>query len=237
MVLTVTTMTRPFLLAGALLLLPPCPGAAAPPEPVQQTQVLAPFQSVQTSTHRLVGLYSPDLEEDFLRLMKSELPDLELLNLDREEAEVTLRYDVAKTFFPPEGKIPKDYTIEKARQRLLEMVRGRLKGAFYLMPPLTLPPDKLTKVEIKIGMLDCKGCRHGACMFLSKVEGVERTVIDAQTHVITAWIDGAKTNRLALEDVLKKNQVVVMSPEAEAARAAEAEAKIKAAAAAATPTK
>ena len=70
-----------------------------------------------------------------------------------------------------------------------------------------MPADKLTKVEIPIGVLDCKGCRYAAYQAVAKLEGVERATVSATPSAVIAWIDATKIKRDALEDALKKARV------------------------------
>ena len=71
----------------------------------------------------------------------------------------------------------------------------------------TLPADKVSKVEIKVGLLDCKACRYAAYSVIAKIEGVERATVSSQTSTITAAIDATKTNQGALTEALKKANV------------------------------
>ncbi len=155
----------------------------------------------QTSTYRVLGLCSPDRQEDLRQLM-STAPDVQLVSLDYDKAEAVLRYDVAKIL--PAAKKPKDLTPEKITKALNELIRVKGKNTFSFVEPSTLPADKLTRLDIPVGILDCKACRYTAYAALAKIEGVERASVSAESHTITAWIDAAKTNRAALEEALKK---------------------------------
>jgi hypothetical protein len=159
----------------------------------------------QTSEHSVVGLFSPDRVGDFHKTM-ADIPELHLVHLDYETARATFRYDL-KALFPTMNlkKPPKDADIE---QRLSRMLGDASNDTFSLKPDPQIPAGKLTKVEIAIGILDCKGCRYGAYLLVMKEEGVVRaTVVD---KLITAWIDPGKTNRAAIEAALKKGTVEVL---------------------------
>ncbi len=164
----------------------------------------------QTSTYRLVGLFEPSREDDFRKLLAEEAPELKVERLDFEKAEVTLRYDLPALF--SDGKIPKGFTAEKLREKIDQTIRGKSKGTFQIQWPSALPAGEQTRVDIKVGILDCRGCRFGVYQMVTKIEGVERASITADTHVLTAWIDPAKTNREALEAALKKQQVQLPAP-------------------------
>ncbi len=71
--------------------------------------------------------------------------------------------------------------------------------------------DKLQKIEIQVGLLDCKGCRYGAYIAIAKLDGVEHATV-SESALLTAWIDPAKTNREALIEALKKGRVELVTP-------------------------
>jgi hypothetical protein len=50
--------------------------------------------------------------------------------------------------------------------------------------------------EIRIGVLDCKGCRYGAYTLAMRVEGVERVWIDAERSVLRFSYDPGRIGRL-----------------------------------------
>ncbi len=162
----------------------------------------------QTSTYRLLGLFEPSRQTDFRELLTSAIPELQVANIDFDKDEVTLRYELAGLF--PDGKVPKDITPEKLTERLGNLISSKSKGTFKVIAPSALPADQQARVDIKIGILDCRGCRYGAYQIIAKIDGVEHASVNAETSTITAWIDPAKTNREALEAALKKSQIAVL---------------------------
>jgi hypothetical protein len=158
----------------------------------------------QTSTYRIIGLCWPDREDDLRRVM-TEVPELQLANVDYDKAEVTFRYDQASFF--PDGKVPKNFTADKLFERIANAINGKSKGTFVVTQPSTVPVDQLTRVDIKVGILDCTGCRYGVYTTVSKMDGVIRATIGGQPSVLSAWIDPDKTSREALEAALKKARV------------------------------
>lgn len=158
------------------------------------------------SKYGVIGLFSPDRQEDFREVIKS-LPELQLVNLDYDNAEVAFRYDVGKLF--PNFNPKKPPTAEEVAQRLNNLVGNASQGAFRLKPLSIVPKDKLTKLEIPIGVLDCKACRYGAYLTVIQLPGVERATVAAKPSMITAWIDARKTDRAALEVALKRVGVQV----------------------------
>ncbi len=162
----------------------------------------------QASTHRIVGISEPSRAEDLRALVKA-MPDVELATLDAESTEATFRYDVAKLIGGYNPKKPP--TAEAIAKRLEELLRTASQGSFTLKPPATLAKDEMQKLEIKVGVLDCKACRYAAYIAIAKLDGVERASV-SNASVVTAWIDPAKTNREALEAALKKARVELPAP-------------------------
>jgi hypothetical protein len=165
---------------------------------------LCAFAEEQTGTYRLIGLSAPEREADLREVMKT-VPDMALVNLDAAKAEVTLRYELEKLF--PTAKPKQPPTPEKITERVSSLIGQASKNTFTVTAPSTVPADKLTKVEIPIGVLDCKGCRFAAYSIVAKLEGVERATVSATPCAIIAWIDATKTKRETLEEALKKARV------------------------------
>ncbi|MEO6787136.1 MAG: hypothetical protein ABI318_13480, partial [Chthoniobacteraceae bacterium] len=134
------------------------------------------------------------------------LSDVKLVSLDADSAEITLSYDWKKLFpnHPAKKPAPTAGEIEK---RLNEVIGAACNRTFSLKPLSSVPKDKLTKVEIGVGLLDCKACRYAAYIACANLDGVERASVDAKTNVISVWIDATKTNRDELEKALKKARI------------------------------
>jgi hypothetical protein len=160
------------------------------------------------SKHRIIGLSEPSREQDLREQVKT-MPGVELAALNFDTAEVTFSYDPAKLI--PGYNSKKPPTAEAITRRLEDLLRAASNGTFTLVPLSTLPADKLQKLEIQCGLLDCKGCRYGAYITIAKLDGVERSTIN-ESALLTAWIDPAKTNREALEAALKKGRVELKTP-------------------------
>jgi hypothetical protein len=161
------------------------------------------FAAEQTSEHSIVGLFSPDREKD-LRQVMEDVPDVKLIHVDYENARVTLKYDLKALF--PNANPKKPPTNEEVEKRLNELIGQASENTFTLKADSKIPREKLTRLEIKIGLLDCKGCRYGAYLTAMKEEGVEQATVD---KVLTAWIDSTKTNQTVIEAALKKAGVGV----------------------------
>jgi hypothetical protein len=153
--------------------------------------------------HRILGLSEPSREQDLREQVKT-MPDVELVSLNPSTSEAVFRYDAARLFpsFNPK-KPPNEAAITK---RLEELLRAASRGTFMLKPLATLSEDKMLKVEIQAGLLDCKACRYGAYIAIAKLDGVEHATVN-ESGLVTAWIDPARTSREALESALKKGRV------------------------------
>ncbi|MDB6003368.1 MAG: hypothetical protein JWR15_355 [Prosthecobacter sp.] len=155
------------------------------------------------SKHRIIGLSEPSREQDLREEVKT-MPEVEVAALNFDTAEVTFRYDPAKLM--PGYNPKKPPAPEAITRRLEDLLRAASNGTFTLVPLSTLPADKLQRIEIQCGLLDCKGCRYGAYITIAKLDGVERATVN-ESALLTVWIDPAKTNREALEAALKKGRV------------------------------
>lgn len=169
---------------------------------------LRAFAEEQTGTYRLIGLSAPEREADLREVMKA-VPDVALVSLDAAKAEVTLRYELEKLF--PTAKPKQPPAPEKITERISSLIGQASKNTFTVTAPSTVPADKLTKVEIPIGVLDCKACRYAAYQAVAKVDGVERATVSATPSAVIAWIDATKTKREALEEALKKARVELLN--------------------------
>ena len=101
-------------------------------------------------------------------------------------------------------------TPDKILARLDQLIGAASTRTFALTARSTVPADKLTKLEIPIGVLDCKGCRYAAYSAVAKLDGVERATVTATPSAVIAWVDAAKVKREALLDALKKIRVELL---------------------------
>ena len=147
------------------------------------------------------------LSQDLRDVLK-EVPEVQLAALDMDSAEVTLRYDIAKLF--PNIDVKKAPTAEQKLQRLNNLLAAASHGSFRLVPISTVPKETLTKLEIDIGILDCKACRYAAYRAAMGVDGVTRATVSANPSRVVAWVDAKKTDRTVIENELKKVGVVVV---------------------------
>lgn len=161
-----------------------------------------------TSAFRLIGLSSEERIADLHQTLEA-VDGIKLVALDAAKAEVTLRYDMETLFpkYPPKKPRPAADEIEK---RLNDVIGPACSRTFVLKPLSKLPEDKLQKLTIKAGVLDCKACRYAVYIAVANMDGVERASVDVKTSVLTAWVDGAKVKREDLESALKKARIEVL---------------------------
>jgi len=165
----------------------------------------------QTGTFRLVGLSAPEREAD-LRESISQISEITLVSLDQSKAEVTLRYDPEKIFPPAKNKQAAP-TPDKILARLDHLLGAASMRTFSVTERSALPAEKLTKVEIPIGVLDCKGCRYAAYIAVAKLDGVDRATVSTLPSAVIAWVDATKVKREDLVAALKKMRVeLIESP-------------------------
>ena len=150
--------------------------------------------------YRITGLFSPDREAD-LREAAKDIADIALAEVDYANGEVTFTYDSTKIL---KGAKPDD--VQKHIDNLLGNASNH---TFGLKPLCKIPRDKLQRVEISVGVLDCKACGYGLYLAVSGVSGVEQATANYKEGLVTAWIDPEKTDRAKLIDMLKKREVRV----------------------------
>ncbi len=160
------------------------------------------------TTHRITGLSEPSREQDLREQMKT-IPGMELVSLNFTTTEATFRHDLDTLF--PKSNPKKPPTETEVTQKLDSLLRAASRGTFTLKPLGTLPEDKLQKIDIQLGLLDCKGCRFGAYLAIAKLDGVEHATV-SEKNQLSAFVDPAKTNRSALIDALKKGRVELATP-------------------------
>ena len=150
-------------------------------------------------TYRVLGLFSKDREAD-LRASFELLPEFKLSKVDFDYAEITVAFAPAKLF--PGQKA----------ERVAELVNDRLRQAshhtFGVKPRSTAARDKLQRVEIPAGGLDCKACCLAAYEIVAQIDGVEQATASFKEGKVTALIDPARTDRAKLEETLRKRGVL-----------------------------
>lgn len=167
------------------------PGAHAADEPAEHK-------------HRVMGLFCPERQAD-LKTMLEKLPQITLVSIDYQNAEATFRYDAKKTFGD-------NATPQQVIERFDNLLQSSSRGTFGIKPPLALPRDQLQLVEIPVVGLDCLACSFAAYNMVQRTPGVEQATASFKTGLVTAWIDPAKTNRAALEALLKERGVTLKQP-------------------------
>lgn len=157
-------------------------------------------------TYRVLGLFSKDREAD-LREGFQDIPEIKLLSVNFDDAEITIEFAPAKLF---PGQKP---------ERIVELVNDKVRQAthhtFGVKPRSTVPKDKLREVVIPVAGLDCKACCLAAYEIVAQVEGVVQATASFKDGQVTAKFDPSKTDRAKLEEALRKRGVHVGSPAAE----------------------
>jgi copper chaperone CopZ len=157
--------------------------------------------TLEKFTYRVQGLFAPDREADLRDVIK-EFPDVTLVSIGYESAELTVVFNPKKLF--PDAK--PDQVLERFNQK----VRNATKGTFSVVPRRTTPRDQLEQVTVRVAPLDCKACALGAYEIVVRVEGVEQATVDMKEGQISALIDPKKTDRAKLEEALRKREIKVI---------------------------
>jgi len=154
-------------------------------------------------TYRVLGMFSPDREKDLTTAFK-ELPDLTLVAVNFDDAEITVEFVPAKAF----PSVKPEQFIERVDQKL----RSVTHSTFGIKPQRTTARDKLKQVTIPAAGLDCKACCLAAYEAIAGIDGVEQATASFKEGKVTALIDPTKTDQAKLEDALRKKGVAVGKP-------------------------
>lgn len=149
---------------------------------------------------RVTGLYNREREADLREAVKS-MKDVAIELVDFDSSEVTFSLDAVKVL----GKGTEKQWIE----RLDNQLRQASHHTFGVKALCATPKEKLTRVEIGVLGLDCKGCELAAYEVIFKIDGVEQATCSFKAGKMTALIDPEKTNKAALEEALKKRSVTL----------------------------
>jgi len=150
-------------------------------------------------TFRVTGLFDPQ-QTVALRSVFADLPELELVGVDYERGEATIRFDDR---FKAEGDS------EKQRTAISERLRGATRGVFDVLPPVATPREQLQKIVIPVAGLDCRGCSYAASLAVDNHDGVARTTADFGAGRVTVWIDPDKITLADLHAALVKKRITL----------------------------
>ena len=153
--------------------------------------------------HQIVGLFSVERIPD-LKVAMEEVSGIEFVDVDFATAEATFRYDPAVQF---PGAKP-----EQVIQRLEQMLRQASNHTFGVKPLRTTPLEKLKRIEIAVGGLDCKACSYGAYEAVWRLPGVEMATASFKLGKVTALIDLERIDQTELEMALKQRGVEIKNP-------------------------
>lgn len=161
----------------------------------------APTTRPTHHVHRITGLFSADREQD-LRAALDKIPGIQLISLDFDHAEATLSYD-PKHAFP--GTKP-----DRLDERFDQLLRQASSHTLGVKARSTTPRDKLVKVEIRVGLLDCKACCLAVHEILMKQEGVQQATASPNESRVTILVDPEKASREKLIAALKAREIPVL---------------------------
>jgi copper chaperone CopZ len=154
-------------------------------------------------TYRVTGLFSKDREKNLQDAFK-ELPDIALVAVNFDDAEITVELIPAKVF--PDAKP------NQVVERLDQKVRSVTKNTFTVKPKRTVARDQLEEIVIPVVGLDCKACCLAAYESIAGIDGVEQATASFKEGKVTALIDPKKTDRTKLEEALRKRGIQLAKP-------------------------
>jgi hypothetical protein len=155
-------------------------------------------QESLTVRYRVIGLFSPEREAD-LREAAEKMADVTLTEVDYPRGEVVFTYDP--------GGILKGAKPEQVRTHLENSLKNASNHTFALKALSEIPREKLHRVEIAVGVLDCKACGYGLYLAVMNADGVEQAQVNVKKGMVTAWLNPEKIDRAQLVDLLKKREV------------------------------
>ena len=166
---------------------------------VGQVTILQAAPTVELS-RRVNGLFELSRVDD-LRAVVPTLPGVEWVSLDFASTVVVLRVDPAQLTGSYDTKhLPSD---EQLARRLDEQLASASNRTFSLKPLASVPAFPAVVIEIKTGLLDCRGCRYAVYNGVSRLDGLESATVTIDGRLI-ARIDPAKLDQKALLTALKK---------------------------------
>jgi hypothetical protein len=114
---------------------------------------------------------------------------------DASRARVVIAYDEGVLFPKRNTRVP--LRIAEVERRIGQLVREASTAAFDVRPVSAGGFESgYVEQEVRIGVLDCKGCRYGAYTLAMRVEGVERVWIDAERSALRFAYDRGRVGRI-----------------------------------------
>jgi hypothetical protein len=144
----------------------------------------------------LYGLSGREREEDW-RVLGEGLVEkgVRVESTDAERARVVIWYDEEVLFPKRSAKVR--LRVSEVEKRLGQLVREASMAAFDLRSVSAGGCESgYIARELRIGVLDCKGCRYGAYTLAMRVEGVERVWVDAERAVLRFTYHPGRVGRL-----------------------------------------
>lgn len=143
----------------------------------------------------LYGLSGKEREGDW-RMVCGELAEkgVRVEDTDVARARVVVVYDEEVLF--PKRNTKVRLRLSEVEKRIGQLVRETSTAAFDVRSVSAGGFESgYAEREVRIGVLDCKGCRYGAYTLAMRVEGVERVWVDAERSVLRFAYDPARIGR------------------------------------------
>ncbi|MCA9179113.1 MAG: hypothetical protein KDB14_31840, partial [Planctomycetales bacterium] len=153
---------------------------------------------------QVTGLFMPECVAK-LRETIQQLPEAKLLEVDFETARARIAYAA-------ESELLRGAKPEQIIERLDNRVRQLSGHTLSLKQPGNLARDRQERIEIGIVGLDCMACSLAVHDMLIRIEGVEQVQASFRDGMAVSWIDPTKTNRAALEELLRMRGVQLREP-------------------------
>ena len=149
---------------------------------------------------RVLGFFDEE-QVDFFKSTIAELEGIELVDVNYEKAEATLRLSDER--FIQKGDLAKQVA------GVNTVLRPAARSVFIVMEPDLIPLTERSKITLPIAGLDCRGCSYGAYLCVNELEGVSRATADfGEGHVIVHY-DPDKITPLDMEAALAKKSVTM----------------------------
>lgn len=157
------------------------------------------FHQEQTLRLRVHGLFVPERVDAFREFLEA-IPEVRLLSLDFETAEVTIQFAADSEMF-------RNANTEQITERLNNHVRQQSMGLFSVIAPGSIANTDLQRLEFEIIGLDCLACSLAVHDILASADGVVHAKASFRDGRAAAWIDPRKTDRMKLIELLRQRGI------------------------------
>lgn len=158
---------------------------------------------------RVLGWFESGRIAEFEQIV-GRMPEVQLLSVDGEHATATLRIASESPMF---RNATKEQILERLSQRLQSDSTGRLS----LRALGTMPDTQLQRIEIGVVGLDCAACSMALHDILVQSPGVVHATASFRSGTAVAWVEPGRSDRAALEAILKQRGVTLRTAASEPA--------------------